>query len=95
MYLDLSYEKQLEIKKKEVETLLKPYCRVHSIAGMKEPWHYRNKVHAVMARDKKGKIISGVYMEGTHRVLPVENCLIENEKADAIIGNHSEAASFF
>ena len=86
MYLDLSYEKQLEIKKKEVETLLKPYCRVHSIAGMKDLWHYRNKVHAVMARDKKGKIISGVYMEGTHRVLPVENCLIENEKADAIIG---------
>ena len=95
MYLDLSYEKQLEIKKKEVETLLKPYCRVHSIAGMKDPWHYRNKVHAVMARDKKGKIISGVYMEGTHRVLPVENCLIENEKADAIIGTIRELLPSF
>ena len=95
MYLDLSYEKQLEIKKKEVETLLKPYCRVHSIASMKDPWHYRNKVHAVMARDKKGKIISGVYMEGTHRVLPVENCLIENEKADAIIGTIRELLPSF
>ena len=86
MYLDMPYEKQLMIKKKEVETLLKPYCSVHSIAGMKNPWHYRNKVHAVMGRDRKGKMISGVYMEGTHKVLPVEDCLIENEKADEIIG---------
>ena len=39
-----------------------------------------------MGRDRKGKIISGVYMEGTHKVLPVEDCLIENEKADEIIG---------
>ena len=48
-----------------------------------------------MARDKKVKIISGVYMEGTHRVLPVENCLIENEKADAIIGTIRELLPSF
>jgi 23S rRNA (uracil1939-C5)-methyltransferase len=53
---------------------------------MEAPYHYRNKVHAVMARDRKGKIISGVYKEGTHQVLPVEECLIENQKADEIIG---------
>ena len=39
-----------------------------------------------MARDRKGKIISGVYKEGTHFVLPVDTCLIEDEKADRIIG---------
>lgn len=39
-----------------------------------------------MARDRKGRIISGVYKEGTHTVLPVETCLIENKKADEIIG---------
>lgn len=53
---------------------------------MDDPFHYRNKVHAVMARDRKGRIISGVYKEGTHTVLPVETCLIENKKADEIIG---------
>ena len=53
---------------------------------MKDPYHYRNKVHAVFARKKDGTIISGVYEEGTHRVVPVETCQIEDQKADAIIG---------
>ncbi len=84
-YLDLPYDKQLEKKTKELRALLKPFCKVHPVIGMEEPWHYRNKVHAVLDRDKKGNIISGVYKEGTHHVLPVDVCLIENEKADSII----------
>ena len=84
-YLDVPYEKQLEKKQRELTALLKPFCKVNSIVGMEHPFHYRNKVHAVMVRDRKGNIISGVYKEGTHKVLPVETCLIEDERADAII----------
>lgn len=75
-YLDVPYEKQLEKKQRELTALLKPFCKVNSIVGMEHPFHYRNKVHAVMVRDRKGNIISGVYKEGTHKVLPVETCLI-------------------
>lgn len=85
-YLDIPYKEQLSKKQKDMTMLLKPFCKVNPIHGMENPYHYRNKVHAVMARDRKGKIISGVYKEGTHIVLPVEECLIEDEKADAIIG---------
>lgn len=92
-YLDMPYEKQLEHKKKEVADLLRPFCKVETIIGMDDPFHYRNKVHAVMARDRKGRIISGVYKEGTHTVLPVETCLIENKKADEIIGTIPGTAS--
>ena len=53
---------------------------------MKDPFHYRNKVHAVFDRDKRGNIISGIYEENTHHVIPVEKCLIEDQKADEIIG---------
>ena len=42
-------------------------------------------MHAVFDRDRKENIISGIYEEGTHRVVPVENCLIEDEKSQAII----------
>ena len=84
-YLDMPYEKQLDKKQKEVAELLKPFCKVNPIVGMEEPFHYRNKVHAVFGLDKKKKIISGVYKEGTHTILPVDVCMIENEKADAII----------
>lgn len=84
--LHLDYAGQLKRKQEQVEGLLKGICKVEPIIGMKEPFHYRNKVHAAFTADRKGNIISGVYAEGTHRVVPVESCLIEDEKADAIIG---------
>ena len=84
--LDMEYSKQLDFKQKQVEELLKGLCPVKPIIGMKDPFHYRNKVHAVFDRDKKGNIISGIYEENTHHVVPVEKCLIENQKADEIIG---------
>lgn len=52
---------------------------------MEHPYHYRNKVHAVLSVDKRGLPISGVYAEGTHRVVPVSHCQIEDERADRII----------
>lgn len=84
--LYLPYEKQLELKQKKMEELLKGICPVRPIIGMKQPFHYRNKVHAVFDHDRKGNAISGVYKEGTHELVPVESCLLEDEKADEIIG---------
>lgn len=83
--LHLPYEEQLALKQKQVERLLKPYCRVHRITGMEDPLHYRNKVHAAFAHRRDGTIVSGIYEEGTHKVVPVDACLLENEKADEII----------
>lgn len=85
-YLHLSYNEQLAEKEKRLKGLLKGICRVEEMVGMKDPWHYRNKVHAVFAHDRKGNPISGVYQQNSHIVLPVESCLIEDEKADEIIG---------
>lgn len=85
-YMDLDYEKHLSMKQKQVEGFLSKFCKVEKIHGMYHPYHYRNKVHAVFGRDKRGNIISGVYKEGTHDIVPVETCLIEDKKADEIIG---------
>ena len=79
------YTEQLQIKKDTLRKLLAPYGKLDEVIGMEDPLHYRNKVHAVFTTDRKGNIISGVYEEGTHKVVAVDNCLIENEKADAII----------
>ena len=84
--LHLPYKQQLAEKQKRMEELLKGICPVKPIIGMKDPLHYRNKVHAVFGHDRKGNPISGVYKEGTHILVPVEKCLIEDEKADEIIG---------
>ena len=79
------YAEQLKIKKAALAKLLAPYGRLTEVIGMDEPLHYRNKVHAIFTTDRKGSVISGVYEEGTHKVVAVDNCLIENEKADEII----------
>ncbi len=84
-YLGMPYEKQLKEKQKMLTGLLGTFGKLHPIIGMQDPFHYRNKVHAVLGRDRKGRIISGVYREGSHEILPVETCLIEDETADAII----------
>lgn len=84
--LHLSYKEQLAKKQKMMEELLKGICPVKPIIGMKNPLHYRNKVHAVFGHDRKGNPLSGVYKEGTHILVPIESCLIEDEKADEIIG---------
>ena len=84
-WINMEYEKQLEEKEKWVKSLLKPFCKLEGIMGMENPTHYRNKVHAVFGLDRFHKPISGIYEEGTHRIVPVDSCLIENQKADEII----------
>ena len=81
----ISYEEQLKKKEKTVKKLLKGICPVDKAERNRNPYHYRNKVNGTFARLRDGSVISGIYEEGTHRVVPVESCLIEDEKADAII----------
>ena len=86
-YQGLSYKKQLAKKENLVKNLLSKYCKVKPITGMDNPYHYRNKVHAVFGRQKNGTIVSGVYKEGTHIIVPIDECQIEDAKADEIIRN--------
>lgn len=84
-YQGMTYDKQCRLKQKRAEELLGRFCKVQPIIRMDNPCHYRNKVHAVFDRDRKGRLISGIYQEGTHKVVPVDACMIEDEKSDAII----------
>lgn len=84
--IDIPYAEQLKIKRGRVQELIGDYVKVDPFIGMDEPEHYRCKVHAVFTHDQKGNPLSGIYSEGTHNVVPVEECLLENAKADEIIG---------
>jgi 23S rRNA (uracil-5-)-methyltransferase RumA len=82
----MEYLQQLRWKQGKVERLLGHFHRVEPIIGMEHPRHYRNKVSAAFARDrKKQQIISGIYQSSTHRIVPVDSCMIEDETADKII----------
>ncbi len=83
----IPYSKQLEEKQKKVEELIGKLCEtIHPIAGMYYPYHYRNKVNAAFGMDGHGHVISGIYEEKSHEIVPVDRCLIEDKKADEIIG---------
>lgn len=83
---NLTYSQQLQHKQVLCIRLLGRFCRVDEILGMQEPYHYRNKVQAAFALDAHKNIISGVYQAVSHRVVAVEHCRTEDEKADEIIG---------
>ena len=83
--MNLPYDEQLRLKEKKVRILLDKYCKVSPIIGMKNPYHYRNKVQAAFGTTRSGMIISGVYQSNSHRIVMVDDCLLEDKKADEII----------
>ena len=83
--LEMEYSEQLKRKEDFVRKTLKGIVKPEAIIGMENPWHYRNKIHASFARKRDGGIVSGIYEEGTHRLVPVEDCLIQNERANRIV----------
>ena len=84
MYSEVPYEEQLEKKERAVRRLLEPFGEVFPITGAEHPFHYRNKVTASFGF-RNGKLVSGVYEKNSHRVVNIDRCLIQDEKADRII----------
>lgn len=84
-WIDRPYAEQLQAKAMRFRKLMVPFCKPEGIIGMEKPEHYRCKVHAAFGEDRRHNAISGIYEEKSHRIVPVDSCLIENEKADAII----------
>ena len=84
-YQGVPYKEQLAAKQKRMKKLLGKFANVKPIMGMDDPFYYRNKVHAVFDRDKKGNIICGTYEAKTHKVVPIEECMIEDKISQEII----------
>lgn len=84
-YQGVPYKEQLAAKQKRMKKLLGKFANVKPIIGMDDPFYYRNKVHAVFDRDRKGNIICGTYEAKTHKVVPIEECMIEDKISQEII----------
>ena len=81
----LPYEEQLRRKTGRCIALLGKFGHVEPIWGMDEPSRYRNKVHAAFGLDNRRKPVCGIYQPGSHAIVPVEDCMIEDAAADAVI----------
>ena len=84
---EMDYRKQLEFKNTKVRNNLIRLGGVEEelldqimepIAGMEEPFRYRNKAQFPIGVDKEGDLIAGFYAGRTHQIIPVpdRNCVL-------------------
>ncbi|MBP3377402.1 MAG: 23S rRNA (uracil(1939)-C(5))-methyltransferase RlmD [Clostridia bacterium] len=81
---NLSYDMQLKHKQVKCIKLLGRAGHVDEIIGMDDPYHYRCKVQSAFTTIR-GNVVSGVYQSSTHRIVPVDNCMLEDKAASEII----------
>ena len=80
----IEYAMELEEKTEYVHSLFSRYCPTYeTIGGAKDG--YRNKVVASFAYDRKGHVISGLYIKGTHRIIEKRDCPLEFEGSAEIL----------
>ena len=79
---EMDYRKQLEFKNTKVRNNLIRLGSVEEelldqimepVAGMEEPFRYRNKAQFPIGVDKEGNLIAGFYAGRTHQIIPVPN----------------------
>ena len=84
----VDYEETLNIKQNAVQSLvnktLNNKIKVEQTWGMGNPYHYRNKLQYPIGVDQCGNPTIGVFANRTHNIIPVEKCMIQNEKAEQV-----------
>ncbi|WP_025434801.1 23S rRNA (uracil(1939)-C(5))-methyltransferase RlmD [Peptoclostridium acidaminophilum] len=88
--MNLSYKKQLELKKNSVTQTLRRIgsldesVSVHDVLGMEYPYEYRNKAQFPVGK-KDGEIVVGFYKKGTHDIVDAKSCCIHRKVNEQII----------
>lgn len=56
---------------------------VRPTIGMSDPWRYRNKAAVpIGSAGDNGELVGGFYERGTHRIIDMDDCLIQHEAND-------------
>lgn len=94
----MNYSAQLKYKEKQLKDLFfkaAPEAKVLPVAGMHDPYYYRNKAQFPIAL-VDGKVTGGFYKARTNEIVPVRDCLIQSKKINVIyqwLLDHLEADS--
>ena len=90
--MQLSYDRQLELKKKRVLDVLERIGGVESpdslfegVTGMEQPFHFRNKMQFPVGIDRDGRVVIGFYAGRTHSIIDMDSCAIGHPVNDYII----------
>ena len=90
-FMHIRYEKALEFKKKILLNNFKKFGniefdteKIKTIAANNQ-LYYRNKVIQPVRKGKDGKLECGFFQKGTHNIISIPNCKIEDTRAKEII----------
>ncbi len=84
-YKHIDYQAQLLYKQQYIISLFKEFrVKVNNCIGMDKPLASRYKTIASFGLNKN-KVIAGIYEEGSHNIINIENCPIQNIDANKII----------
>ncbi|MFE7062149.1 23S rRNA (uracil(1939)-C(5))-methyltransferase RlmD [Sutcliffiella sp. NPDC057660] len=80
----LEYAQQLDYKRDIVIQSLERHTKldvskleIKPTIGMDDPWYYRNKSQFQLGM-QKGKIIAGLYSENSHKLININECLVQH-----------------
>ena len=100
-WMHIQYDEQLRLKREIVLSALRrighfperevPDEMVEKTAGMEEWRHYRNKTQYPVQMEN-GKIRHGFYSAHSHRLIPIDECLIQSERSNRLIREIIEKA---
>lgn len=91
--MHLRYDKQLEFKADLLKQALKKFqpqgfekYDIHPTIGMEKPEHYRAKLQ-FQTRLFKNQVKAGLYAEGSHHLVQLDNCLVQDQVTQAIVND--------
>ncbi|MFC6995630.1 23S rRNA (uracil(1939)-C(5))-methyltransferase RlmD [Streptococcus loxodontisalivarius] len=89
--MDLRYDKQLDHKDDIIRQALKKFkpegyedYEIRHTLGMEKPQHYRAKLQ-FQTRSFGGSVKAGLYAEGSHRLVAIEDCYVQDQLTQKII----------
>ena len=90
-FQNLDYHKELEYKKiiatNTINKIGKFNFKDIPIHGMEYPYFYRNKIQIPFGYDKQHRLVYGFYKFKSHDIVPIKECVIEDECHVKILEN--------
>ncbi|HFZ6741465.1 TPA: 23S rRNA (uracil(1939)-C(5))-methyltransferase RlmD [Streptococcus agalactiae] len=94
--MHLQYDKQLEFKTDIIRQALMKFkpegyenYEIRKTIGMSEPEHYRAELQ-FQVRSFGGNVKAGLYAQGTHRLIDIKDCLVQDRLTQEMINRVAE-----
>ena len=93
--LDKTYEEEIKEKEEYIKKIFQSvgYKKPVEILKADNPYYYRNRAIMAFKLSKTKKVVSGIYEEHSHKIVTVDDCLIQSEVINRVLKNVNIALS--